>query len=78
MLYALSGVIVHSGSDNAGHYWSYARSEQEAPEGGAGQDWWCLNDASVTRVSKEAFESVVFGGGRSSTSAYVLLYRRTV
>ena len=53
-LYELVGVVVHSGSSNYGHYWSYIRSREGVRDGAAGDgsavpagDWQIFNDSHV-------------------------------
>lgn len=56
--YKLVGVTVHSGSANAGHYWSYINTYRGEEEGGDGADgntwsqcdkdhWLEFNDSTV-------------------------------
>lgn len=62
ILYALKGVIVHKGSLQFGHYYTFLRTTEKLPsdyqhdayhdelskiEG----DWYCANDNSITRIS---------------------------
>ena len=62
ILYALKGVIVHKGSLQFGHYYTFLRTTEKLPtdyrhdacydespniEG----DWYCANDNNITRVA---------------------------
>jgi ubiquitin carboxyl-terminal hydrolase 9/24 len=74
--YTLAGVTVHSGTANAGHYWSYASTERDglrpvraddAPADHLNAKWMEFNDSfvrdwEVTQLKKEAF------GGEQSSS----------
>ena len=42
MKYQLSGVVVHEGSLDAGHYWAVCRK---------GKEYYVFNDSEVKRVS---------------------------
>lgn len=42
--YKLVGVNVHSGSANAGHYWSYINTERQPPENEMDNDWLKTED----------------------------------
>lgn len=55
-IYNLQSVVVHGGGANGGHYWSYAKS---------GDQWYQLNDASVSKVQ---FSSI---GGQVAQLGYV-------
>lgn len=81
-IFQLVGVIVHQGSLNLGHYWSYVRVPN-ANIPGAG-DWFYLED-SKTLYCPAGFESVqqeCSGGQRYADgnerldNAYVLFYQR--
>ena len=81
-IFQLVGVIVHQGSLNLGHYWSYVRvPNQSIP--GAG-DWFCLEDTKTSFLPTgfEVIQQECFGGQRYSNgnerpdNAYVLFYQR--
>eukprot|EP00890_Picochlorum_soloecismus_P006377 jgi/Picsp_1/6740/NSC_04081-R1_ubiquitin carboxyl-terminal hydrolase 24 len=77
--YWLTGIIVHSGSAFAGHYYAYAK------ETGSGQ-WFCFDDTSVELWDINDVEKDCYGGdfvpvGSHRTyernhSAYIVLYER--
>ncbi|CAN8022428.1 unnamed protein product, partial [Ixodes persulcatus] len=78
-VYELFSIMVHSGSANGGHYYAYVKSFTE-------NQWFCFNDAQVSRVSYEEIRKT-YGGGpsrsgyyisaySSSTNAYMLMYRK--
>jgi uncharacterized UBP type Zn finger protein len=54
--YKLVGMNIHSGTANAGHYWSYINTERTSVDGWADEDWmrsaeepWCeYNDSRVS------------------------------
>ncbi|CAL8339549.1 unnamed protein product [Arctogadus glacialis] len=65
--YSLFAVIVHSGFAMFGHYTAFVRST-------TGSSWFYADDNHVGPVSWEAVRETY--GGRSSRTAYMLLYRR--
>ncbi|KNC53513.1 uncharacterized protein AMSG_01226 [Thecamonas trahens ATCC 50062] len=67
--YELTGVVVHAGTADAGHYYSYLRSDTGT--------WSEYNDTSVHPVAWNEIEDEVFGGDGRSASAYILVYRST-
>ena len=81
-IYRLRGVVVHSGTAFAGHYYSFT---QERRPGGEGP-WFCFDDCSVTpwdpsRMAEECFGGPVSKDGPGDgldrpNSAYMLLYER--
>lgn len=64
--YQLHAVMVHEGSINSGHYWTYVHDRNR-------QTWLKFNDNTVTEVLWDELlkESI---GGYSKTSAYSLIY----
>jgi hypothetical protein len=58
--FVLQGVIVHRGSTEAGHYYSYIRENDD--------DWLCFNDTIVSRVTQQH----VLEEGKKL--AYILFY----
>lgn len=80
-VFELTGVIVHYGSLEYGHYWSYVRLPDQH---GGGAAWVRLEDSAVTSCpgGVEEVQSMCFGGLRApngstrSDNAYVLFYQR--
>ena len=70
-IYELFSILIHSGSAMGGHYYAYIRSFQDGK-------WYNFNDSSVTPISEiEVKERLMeMYGGESSTSAYMLQYRK--
>jgi ubiquitin carboxyl-terminal hydrolase 34 len=76
--YKLVGVEVHSGSANAGHYWSLINTKRgvEEPDESdpnwnksESDPWMKFNDSSVTEYNPEKLREDCFGGdGRSGES----------
>ena len=81
--FTLVGVLVHSGSAEAGHYYSYIR-ERPCSRG----TWLEFNDTDVTPYNPAHMESNCFGGWQDqfyhnmvqfprTWNAYMLFYQRT-
>eukprot|EP01147_Barroeca_monosierra_P004541 gene4541-8565_t len=72
-LYELFSVLIHRGSALGGHYYAYIKSLDDGI-------WRCFNDSSVTEIKEkdiaEAYGGVYGGYAWSSTSGYMLMYRR--
>ena len=66
--YTLTGVIVHSGSCEGGHYWSYVKT---------GEKWYKCNDDTVSEAHMEdSLLKSLYGDGKKSDSAYILFYSK--
>lgn len=83
-LFELVGILVHSGTAESGHYYSYI---QERPLASAGRKTWVeFNDSDVSRFDPSNIEDQCFGGWGESTlyntrylkswNAYMLFYQR--
>ncbi|EED21875.1 ubiquitin C-terminal hydrolase, putative [Talaromyces stipitatus ATCC 10500] len=85
-LFELVGVLVHSGTAESGHYYSYVR---ERPAAGTKTSWVEFNDADVTSFDPSKIAEQCFGGsndyhGQSMGptrfgkvwNAYMLFYQR--
>lgn len=86
----LVGIIVHAGTADSGHYYSYIK-EQEGPDS-AGDKWNEFNDIWVRDFDPAEIPTECFGGEETSYSsnmwsnqsskimrmrnAYVLIYKR--
>eukprot|EP00002_Diphylleia_rotans_P019030 TRINITY_DN3683_c0_g1_i10.p1 TRINITY_DN3683_c0_g1~~TRINITY_DN3683_c0_g1_i10.p1 ORF type:complete len:2744 (+),score=414.88 TRINITY_DN3683_c0_g1_i10:68-8299(+) len=87
--YKLSGVLVHMGTADAGHYYSYIRDRASGDD----EKWLLFNDTIVEEVDVKTLEKECFGGTEMVTtydaynrpctrqlpknySAYMLLYDR--
>ena len=80
-LFELVGVIVHQGSLNLGHYWSYVRFPSLAKPGAG--DWYCLEDTKTNFqpngfnvVEQQCFGGCYSNGNERPDNAYVLFYQR--
>ena len=71
-LYALRGVVAHTGTADSGHYYSFVRHRDRAA---GGEAWEELNDRNVLPFSEEILGRECFGGGAHG-NAYLLFYDR--
>lgn len=65
--YILSGIVLHSGTAQGGHYFSYIRF---------GKKWLEFNDTVVSEIDENIMLNKAYGGKGSSTCAYMLFYRQ--
>lgn len=72
--YTLAGVTVHSGTANAGHYWSYISTERDGlrPKGAEAIDqssakWMEFNDSYVRDWELSKLKKEAYGGDQSSS-----------
>lgn len=84
--YELVGIVVHTGTAQMGHYYSYCR--ERGTGGPAPSDrWLCMNDSNVTSWAPtvEALEEDCFGGKKTTqfftkidkeSNGFVLFYER--
>ncbi|KAL3457508.1 hypothetical protein BJX64DRAFT_268792 [Aspergillus heterothallicus] len=86
-VFELVGVLVHSGTAESGHYYSYIR---ERPTAGGSSTWVEFNDADVSRFDPRRIGEQCFGGLSESLhsasgghvrynkawNAYMLFYQR--
>lgn len=82
-IFELVGVLVHAGTAESGHYYSYIR---ERPSFGERQNWVEFNDDTVTPWDPANMETATFGGSErmydngaqfdKTYSAYMLFYQR--
>jgi ubiquitin carboxyl-terminal hydrolase 34 len=86
-IYELVGILVHAGTAESGHYYSYIR---ERPSQGQAPNWVEFNDDTVTAFDPGCIEANCFGGPDyrgpdsagsfqfdKSYSAYMLFYQRS-
>lgn len=82
--FELVGVLVHAGTAESGHYYSFIR---ERPTSRANQDWFEFNDDTVTPWNPARMEASCYGGTEPSWDggttyeknycAYMLFYERS-
>ncbi|KAK9775074.1 hypothetical protein SCAR479_08348 [Seiridium cardinale] len=85
-IFELVGVLVHSGTAESGHYYSYIR---ERPSSSSDQSWFEFNDDTVSAWDPTNLEGSCFGGKDAASrfdggvgfekvySAYMLFYQRS-
>ncbi|KAK1640523.1 ubiquitin carboxyl-terminal hydrolase [Colletotrichum phormii] len=83
-MFELVGVLVHAGTAESGHYYSYIR---ERPTAASSEAWFEFNDDLVTPWDPAKMEESTFGGTDGSLetgiaydktySAYMLFYQRS-
>ncbi|KAJ5155272.1 hypothetical protein N7492_008075 [Penicillium capsulatum] len=83
-IFELVGVLVHTGTAESGHYYSYTRERPSANSG----SWVEFNDSDVSRFNPSTIEDQCFGGDSGSAhsmgsshvnkvwNAYMLFYQR--
>ncbi|KAJ5730261.1 uncharacterized protein N7483_004769 [Penicillium malachiteum] len=84
-IFELVGVLVHTGTAESGHYYSYTR---ERPAAGSQSSWVEFNDSDVSRFDASTIAEQCFGGQTESMhsmggvhvnkvwNAYMLFYQR--
>jgi ubiquitin carboxyl-terminal hydrolase 34 len=58
--YELAGVVVHTGSTDCGHYYSYIK--ERCAQNGGERKWYEFNDTNVTPFSPDRLDDETFGG----------------
>ncbi len=81
--YELVGIVVHSGTADSGHYYSYIKEQERTTE----EKWFEFNDAHVRDFDISEIPNETFGGREESVgwgvkgyvktaSAYMVIYKR--
>lgn len=78
-LFELVGILVHAGTTDSGHYYSYVRERPCEPENSS--QWVEFNDRDVSAFTPERIPDQAFGGEyepgqQKNFSAYMLFYQR--
>ena len=88
-MFELVGILIHSGTAESGHYYSYIRERPAASEDAsfADQTWVEFNDETVTSWDQTTYDHAAYGGQEQrydasgyydkSYSAYMLFYQRS-
>ena len=81
-MFELVGVIIHSGTAETGHYYSFVRQRPSSRE--AKHSWTQFNDTDVTKFDYEHIADQAFGGADAAFTnftkfynGYMLFYQRT-
>ena len=80
--YNLIGVVVHSGTAQFGHYYSFINTKTKDENG----PWFKFNDKDVNEYIRPDFEHDMFGGNKDQNSlnedygasAYMLIYEKKI
>lgn len=75
--YKLSGVVIHSGTAESGHYYSFIRSRNKPTDDVGMGNWYHFNDSIVEPFNIEALSDQCFGSlpnQYKNFNAYILLY----
>ncbi|KAJ3371010.1 hypothetical protein GGF31_003740 [Allomyces arbusculus] len=74
--FELVGVLVHTGTADSGHYYSYIKCTSAEPPYSAEGDWFQFNDCSVTPFDAAHLPTLAYGGDGKQYSAYMLFYQQ--
>lgn len=61
-LYELSGILVHAGIAEAGHYYSYIKDRNHTPAEGEQARWHEYNDSEVSEFDPKDIPAKCYGG----------------
>uniref|UniRef100_A0A6B2KX58 USP domain-containing protein n=1 Tax=Arcella intermedia TaxID=1963864 RepID=A0A6B2KX58_9EUKA len=70
--YELSGIIVHAGNSETGHYYSFIKQADDSGK----MHWYRFDDVSVEPWNVKNIERDCFGGTEENKNACVLFYQR--
>jgi len=91
--YRLAGVVVHTGTAEYGHYYSFIDTQRSSARDATKDAWLEFNDSRVREFSTKDIENECFGGKESdsddtinfgwmnrdnSKNAYILVYEKIV
>ena len=77
--YTLSGIVIHRGTADSGHYYSYIKDRYSSPDR---PRWYLFNDVSVESFDEHDIPALAFGGEDThrrtlkAYSAYMLFYTK--
>eukprot|EP00457_Paulinella_chromatophora_P000063 gb/GEZN01000063.1/.p1 GENE.gb/GEZN01000063.1/~~gb/GEZN01000063.1/.p1 ORF type:complete len:2729 (+),score=457.52 gb/GEZN01000063.1/:65-8188(+) len=81
--YRLKGIVIHTGSANSGHYYSFIQERLMTEEGkSVPGNWYKFNDTFVSEWDPASIPSECFGGGKGekgfggTANGYLLFYDR--
>lgn len=87
--YKLKGVVVHTGTADSGHYYSFIKESQADAKSSTGEKWYEFNDHLVRDFDPAELPNECFGGEESYLgqgmvqmrtqkwrNAYLVLYER--
>ena len=64
MKYHLHGVVIHDGTAESGHYYTYIKDHVQGK-------WRCYNDHRVTLVEEKQVLEEAMGGGMTKSAYYI-------
>jgi Ubiquitin carboxyl-terminal hydrolase len=70
--YRLRGILVHAGTAESGHYYSFIRTRSSATDE---EGWFEFNDSDVDKFKEDRIEAAAFGGTETVTEWDNHLYR---
>lgn len=83
--YRLRGVVIHAGTSEGGHYYSFIKEGKENGKE-TDQKWYEFNDENIEEADYKRIEEDGFGGEEKDSelkiekykSAYILLYEKRI
>lgn len=71
--YNLKGVVVHNGTSDSGHYYSFIKDREESKDENGG--WYEFNDTQVDHFDAQQIPEETFGGENENFEAQLLKHQ---